>query len=278
MGSFLKWKLGYNTNGFQSHRLKDALWIIKEIGYQSVALTLDHCHLDPLFATQKEIQEVADFFSHYGLDCYIETGGRYLLDPWKKHYPSLVSEGWQRRIEVLKKSIEIGSQLKAKGITIFSGKSFSQEEVPLLYDRLIQGIEILLREVEGTGMTLALEPEPGMVVECLTDYLYVKELGGFQDLKLTMDLGHVWCIEKIPISQALHGYASEIMHLHIEDIKGKEHVHLPFGRGDMPFESIFKTLNKIGPAFPIHVELSRSSHEAPKVAKEAYEFLTSHLK
>ena len=34
--------LGYNTNGFAHHDPFDALAIIAEIGYQSVAITLDH--------------------------------------------------------------------------------------------------------------------------------------------------------------------------------------------------------------------------------------------
>ena len=34
-------KLGYNTNGLAHHRLVDAIELLADLGYQSVAITLD---------------------------------------------------------------------------------------------------------------------------------------------------------------------------------------------------------------------------------------------
>ena len=43
-------RLGYNTNGMVHHRLEDAIEILAEIGYQSIALTIDQHALNPYSA------------------------------------------------------------------------------------------------------------------------------------------------------------------------------------------------------------------------------------
>lgn len=40
-------RLASNNNGVFSHRLDDAILLIANSGYQGIALTLDHHHLDP---------------------------------------------------------------------------------------------------------------------------------------------------------------------------------------------------------------------------------------
>ena len=41
------YKLGYNTNGLVHHRWDQALELIAETGYTSVAITIDHHCLNP---------------------------------------------------------------------------------------------------------------------------------------------------------------------------------------------------------------------------------------
>ena len=52
-------RYAYNTNGLQSHRLEDAATLLADLGYDGIALTLDHMHLDPEQHGASEARAVA---------------------------------------------------------------------------------------------------------------------------------------------------------------------------------------------------------------------------
>src|SRR3954465_11515264 len=86
--------LGYNTNGFAHHRLWDAIEILAELGYEGVALTPDVNHFVTSgdAATMKEVLGgTAVCLSELGLRGVIDTGARFILDPRRKHQPTLIS-------------------------------------------------------------------------------------------------------------------------------------------------------------------------------------------
>ena len=118
-------RLGYNTNGFAHHRLDDALTIIAELGYESVAITLDHHALNPHDEDcEQECERVACLMRDLKLRCVIETGSRFLLDAWRKHYPTLLSlteAERARRFDFLCSAIEIARWLNADAVSFWSG-------------------------------------------------------------------------------------------------------------------------------------------------------------
>src|SRR5207253_124853 len=111
--------LGYNTNGFAHHRLEDAIEIIAELGYGGVALTLDVHHLNPNSSIVRDCERVAGLLADRNLDCVLETGSRFLLDPRRKHQPTLVSPeeaDRDRRYDFLAQVIELADDVGWRSI------------------------------------------------------------------------------------------------------------------------------------------------------------------
>jgi sugar phosphate isomerase/epimerase len=123
------------------------------------------------------------------------------------------------------------------------------------------------------GVRLAFEPEPGMLVQTFADYRLLLSLVDGTGFGLTVDIGHVHCVESRSIPELLVEWKDRIFNIHIEDMKRGVHEHLRFGEGTIDFPPVLAALKSIGYAGSINVELSRHSHMAPEVMRESYEFL-----
>jgi sugar phosphate isomerase/epimerase len=272
-------RLGYNTNGFAHHRLPDAVAILARLGYDGIALTLDWHHLDPLTVSPERVRDLRRLLADAGLAVVVETGARYLLDPWHKHEPTLVSpSGRERRLEFLHRAIDVAAALDAEAVSFFSGRLADGVDRASARTWLVDGCRDLAKHAHGAGVALALEPEPGMLVETLgaaADVL--REVNG-PSLGLAMDIGHVRCSETFSEVEAIEAYAPQTRTVHIEDIAGREHSHLMFGAGDLAFEPILAALERVHFAGLVSVELSRDSHRAPEAAAASIAFLRTRMK
>jgi len=115
------------------------------------------------------------------------------------------------------------------------------------------------------------------VVESTAHYERLKRWIDSPHLKLTMDVGHLFCLGEVPIASFIHRYASDIVNVHIEDMRAGAHEHLMFGEGDISFPPVLCAFAEAGYTGPLHVELSRHSHNAVVIARQAYEFLSRIL-
>ena len=123
-------------------------------------------------------------------------------------------------------------------------------------------------------MQLAFEPEPGMLVETLEQYGRLAEQVGSPRFGLTIDIGHVQCVEAGSIADLLRRWAQPLCNVHIEDMRRSVHEHLRFGEGEIDFPPVMAALREIGYTGCVNVELSRHSHMAPEVLRESFEFLS----
>jgi sugar phosphate isomerase/epimerase len=120
---------------------------------------------------------------------------------------------------------------------------------------------------------LALEPEPGMVVQTLYDFEWVEGPGIGVNFGLTLDVGHLHCLGEVPIADKIRRYRDAMLNVHIEDMRRGVHDHLMFGEGEINFPPILAALKEVGYAGGVFVELSRHSHDAVESARRAIAFL-----
>lgn len=273
--------LGYNTNGMAHHELFDAVALLARIGYRSVAITIDHAALAPdeknLAQRLTRLRRLLDGF---GMRSVIETGARFLLDPQKKHEPTLIAAdpaGRARRIAFYKHAIDCAAALQSDCVSLWSGvphdAANDDEATDRLVDRLVDGLVEVLDYGAGQGVAVGFEPEPGMLIDSMARYEMLADRLDADNFRLTLDLGHLHCQGEVPIARVIERWASRLVNVHIEDMRVGVHEHLMFGQGEIDFPPVLHALAKSGYQGGVHVELSRHSHEAPEAARRAFEFL-----
>jgi sugar phosphate isomerase/epimerase len=273
-------RFGYNTNGFAHHRLDDALTILAGLGYRSVALTLDHHALNPYDPdTSWQLPFFRDRLRELGLGVTIETGARFLLDPWHKHQPTLLSaeaEQRGRRLDFLRRAVEMAAALDAEVVSFWSGTAKEPTPEAVLMNRLVEDCRRLCDHAAAHRVRLAFEPEPGMFIDTMSRYSELHERVAHPSFGLTIDIGHLHCLGETPISPHLRHWRDWLWNIHIEDMRRGIHDHLPFGEGEIDFTEVLETLAEVGYTGGVHVELSRHSHNAVETARQALTFLRGH--
>lgn len=270
-------RFGYNTNGFAHHRLEDALTILAELGYRSVALTLDHHTLNPYDPdTARQLPLVRDNLRSLGLSVVLETGARFLLDPRRKHQPTLLSapaDQRERRLDFLRHAVDVAAALDAEAVSFWSGTATEPASEAALMDRLVDGCRQLCEHAEKKQIRLAFEPEPGMFIDTMARWAELHRRVAHPRFGLTIDIGHLHCLGETPIAAHLRHWPDWLWNVHIEDMRRGVHDHLMFGEGEIDFAEVMAALTEIGYTGGVHVELSRHGHDAVETARRALAFL-----
>ncbi|MFH8466452.1 sugar phosphate isomerase/epimerase family protein [Streptomyces sp. NPDC017991] len=275
-------RFSYGTNGLTDLRLDDALSLLADLGYDGVGLTLDHMHLDP-FAPDlaARTRGLARRLDELGLGVTLETGARYVLDPRRKHGPSLLDpdpDQRARRVDLLIRAVRIAGDLGAHAVHCFSGIPPKEESGAVAGDtawkRLAEALTPVLDAATAAGIPLAVEPEPGHLLATLDDFHRLRTTLGSPDaLGLTLDIGHCQCLEPRSPADCVRAAAPWLKHVQIEDMRRGVHEHLPFGDGEIDFPPVLEALAAVGYRGLVSVELPRHSHAGPQLAQQSLPFL-----
>jgi len=270
--------LGYNTNGFAHHRLEDAIEILAELGYRGCALTLDVHHCDPMAAAfASRLRTHGRRLRELGLERVIETGARFLLDPRRKHQPTLLNPDPGERNVRLKFLGDCISNAGRDGfdavVSFWSGTALDDASPAVLMQRLVEGCRHLAEWASVHEVRLAFEPEPGMFIDTMEKFEELHAKVAHPSFGLTLDVGHLICNGELPVRKHIQRWKHALWNVHLEDMKPSVHDHIFFGEGEVDFEDVFAGLKEVEYTEGVYVELSRHSHDAVNTARRAKAFL-----
>ena len=158
--------------------------------------------------------------------------------------------------------------------------------------RLIEGLAEVIDYASQRGVTIAFEPEPGMLIDSMRAFEALLPRIDAPNLRLTLDVGHLQCQGEMGLlvtqppsavpddahsrGRLCHILKQRLANVHIEDMRRGVHEHLMFGEGEIDFPPVLQALADVGYTGGVYVELSRHSHEGPEAAKKAFEVLSSN--
>jgi sugar phosphate isomerase/epimerase len=265
-------RYAYNTNGLAHHRLDEAVDLVADLGYDGIALTPDVNHLDPMRASAAEVAALAAHLRRRGLDVCVQTGARFVLDPVRKHQPTLLDadpRARRQRFDFLVRCMDIARDLGAQVVAFWSGAAPPGATAAVADRRLTDGCREVAEAAAARSLVAAFEPEPGMHAATLADWARVRDAVRHPSLRLALDVGHVHCNREGDPAALVRAHAADLADVQVEDMRQGEHVHLAFGEGTLDVGPILAALRDAEFGGLVGVELSRDSHRAPDVARAA---------
>jgi fructoselysine 3-epimerase len=250
-------KLAYNSNAWRFSNIQVAIQQLSKLNYSAIELSCQPDQLFPIGFSKSEARTVRQLANDTGLAISnLHAGNKYLLGTMDE--PSLVSPdepSRQKRLEANKAAIDLAVELGVNIVAITSGASHRTMSAFDSWHYLVDGLHQCIKYAEESGVTMILEPEPELFIRSITDFLSLTdELGSSSHFGLNLDIGHSHCMyEDIP--SIIRECKSLLVHVHLEDIAGRQHKHLIPGEGDIDFAPIFQALSDIGYSGYVSLEL-----------------------
>jgi sugar phosphate isomerase/epimerase len=272
-------QLAFSTNAFKKNTFEEALRSIAAIGYTAVELMADLHHAYPPIMTPARTDQIKSLLAELNLS--ISNINAFTLfacgDTYRPTWIEDSATERQRRIEHTLNCIRMAADFGAKTISLqpggpMIGSGLSREEAGR---RFAEGIEHCVPLAKEKGVTLAIEPEPGLFIQTAAEYLEFKNAYFKNEdiVKMNCDAGHLFCCGEDPAA-VIRDHAEHVAHIHIEDIgKNRVHQHLTPGKGAMDFPAIFEAIDRVGYHRQVTVELYPYETTAAGVAKLAYDHL-----
>ena len=239
---------GYSTNAFTKFSLIDAFEKIAALGFRGVEIMCDSPHLYPPEYDDDALAEVRQALTR--LNLHVTNLNSFTLFAVGDTYlPSWIEpEAHRREIRIRHTldSLRIARFLGCRNISIPPGGPLNGMDRKTAMALFHEGIERVAPEAEALGVHLLVEPEPDLLLERTAEFQeFIKDIQS-PWVGINFDIGHFFCAGEDP-AEAFDTLFEWVGHVHIEDIApSREHNHLIAGKGAIDFETVFRTMVRLG--------------------------------
>lgn len=275
--------LAFSTNAFKKNTLEEALEAIAQIGYRGVELMADVPHAYPPAMPPERRKKLLDRLGELNL-AVSNVNAFTLFAQGDTYHPTWIEDESARRlirIEHTLNCLNLARDFGAGTISLQPGGPLIGTKLtrPQAEERFAQGLQAILPRARELGIVLAIEPEPGLLIESAAEYEQFKKTFFPNEplVRMNCDIGHLFCVGDDP-AEVIRRMPQEIAHVHLEDIgKNQVHQHLTPGKGVIDFPALFAALKEIGYKGWVTVELYPYETTAAGVAKAAWEHLRNRI-
>jgi len=144
---------------------------------------------------------------------------------------------------------------------------------PEAIKRFHEGLERVLPRAESAGVTILIEPEPGLLLENSAQFKsFVTDVRS-PAIGLNFDIGHFFCVGEDPAA-AFEDLFRWVKHVHLEDIAAdRVHRHLIPGHGAIAFDRVLDTLVRMEYPGDVCVELYPYTETPDDAGRESLDYL-----
>jgi sugar phosphate isomerase/epimerase len=245
-------KLAFSTNAYLNYSFPEAVRRLAALGYQGVEIMADVPHAWPAFLLDEQKQALRDALKKN--DLAISNINGFMMhainDPRQRYWhPSWIEPDphYRRiRVEHTKRCLTLARELGAANITtepggpVEAGASWARA-----LKLFVEEIKPVVEHAEKEGVSLLVEPEPGLLIETMDQFLEFRRHIDSPALGLNFDIGHAFCVGDDPAA-TIPRAAAHLRHVHLEDIAAtRVHQHLVPGDGVIDFAAALRALRSI---------------------------------
>ena len=208
-------RLAFSTNAFKRNTLAEAVDAIADAGYAGVEVMADVPHAHPATFSPGDRAALRRQLADRGLAVSNVNAFTHFADGDTYHPTWIAGDGARRRVRVdhTVGAIELAAELGTATVSVqpggpLIGTGLSRAEASR---RFADGLSAVLPAARRLGVTIAVEPEPGLLIETAAEYAAFKaeHFPSEPLVRMNCDVGHLFCVGDSP-ADVIRGQADQV--------------------------------------------------------------------